>query len=356
MKAWVLEDIGEFHLKDIEKPVPGEGWVNVRVKAAGICGSDIQRVYENGAHRMPLVIGHEFSGQVESVGKHVSEAWIGKRVGIFPLIPCRQCAACLSKKYEMCTGYSYLGSRTDGGFAEYVSVPEWNLVELPENVSLEQAAMLEPMAVAVHAMRRLEIKQESTVAVCGLGTIGQLLIMFLLERGIRNIYAIGKSDSQRASVLELGLSDRGFCDSRTVEVKEYLNSVTESRGVDAYFDCVGKNETVALGYEVTAPGGQVCMVGNPYSDMSFSKDTYWKLLRRQLRITGTWNSSYLGEADEEAGTDDWHYVVNRLKEGSVHPEKLITHRFSMEEFNRGFEIMREKKEPFVKILMVDRDA
>jgi len=301
---------------------------------------------------MPLVIGHEFSGQVESVGRGVPEEWVGRRVGIFPLIPCRKCRACLSGNYEMCAQYSYLGSRRDGAFAEYVTVPAWNLVELPEEVSYEQAAMLEPMAVAVHAMRRLEIGQEGSVCVCGLGTIGQLLVMFLLERGIREIYAVGKSKEQRGAMLALGLAEGNYCDGKAEDVREFIGLKTGERGVDAYFECVGKNETAALGFEVTAAGGKVCMVGNPYTDMHFERDTYWKLLRRQLMVKGTWNSTYLGEEDEGREMDDWQYVLRRIREGRVHPEKLITHRLSMEEVYRGFEIMRDKREPYVKVMMV----
>lgn len=322
MRAWVLEDIGKFNMLDIEKPQVPDKHVLVNVHAAGICGSDIQRVYENGAHKMPLIIGHEFSGQVEEVGEKVSDKWIGKRVGVFPLIPCKECSCCRNKQYEMCSKYSYLGSRTDGGYAEYVVVPEWNLIELPGNVSYEQAAMLEPMAVAVHAMRRLDIKDDSTIAVCGLGTIGQLLIMFLKEKGIKTIYEIGKGDSTE-----------GIC-------------------ADIYFDCVGKNETAELAFDITSPGGQVCIVGNPYSDMSFQRDLWWKLLRRQIRITGTWNSSFLGVNDEEALSDDWHYVISKLQAGKIHPEKLITHRLGIEELNKGFEIMKSKSEPCTKIMMV----
>lgn len=350
MRAWVLEDVGKFVLKDVPKPSAVDGEVIVRVRAAGICGSDIQRVYENGAHRMPLIIGHEFSGQVESVGRNVSEDWTNKRVGIFPLIPCRQCFACLSKKYEMCAQYSYLGSRVNGGFAEYVSVPEWNLMALPDEVSFEQAAMLEPMAVAVHAMRRISLEQEASVAVCGLGTIGQLLIMFLLERGIENVYAIGSKAAQREAVAALGLAEENFCDSSVTDVKEFISRKTEYKGVEIFFECVGKNETVAQAIDITAAGGQICMVGNPYSDMKLDRDVYWKILRRQLRITGTWNSSYLGETDEDALADDWHYVINRLKEERIKPERLITHRLPMEQLDAGFKIMRGKKEPYIKIM------
>lgn len=351
MRAWVLEDVGKFVLKDVPKPDAADGKVVVRVKSAGICGSDIQRVYENGAHRMPLIIGHEFSGQVESFGKYVSKDWTRKRVGIFPLIPCGQCPACLSKKYEMCAQYSYLGSRENGGFAEYVSVPEWNLMSLPDEVSFEQAAMLEPMAVAVHAMRRMDIKQEASVAVCGLGTIGLLLIMFLLERGIKNVYAIGSKEAQRESVIALGLAEENFCDSSVMDAKDFINRKTEDKGAEIFFECVGKNETVAQAIDMTAAGGQICMVGNPYSDMRLDRDTYWKILRRQMRITGTWNSSYLGGTDEDALSDDWHYVINRLEAGHVKPERLITHRLSMEQLDTGLEIMRDKKEPYIKIMV-----
>lgn len=354
MRAWVLEDIGKFILKDIPKPNASDDRVIVKIMAAGICGSDIQRVYENGAHKMPLIIGHEFSGQVESVGKNVSEELVGKNVGIFPLIPCRKCPACLSKKYEMCTQYSYLGSREDGGFAEYVSVPEWNLIELPDEVSYEQAAMLEPMAVAVHAMKRIigniDIRKEISVAVCGLGTIGQLLIMFLLERGIKNIYAIGSKAVQQEAVTILGLPEDNFCDSSVMDVKDFINQKTDYKGADIFFECVGKNETIAQSIELTAAGGQICMVGNPYSDMKLDKDTYWKILRRQLFITGTWNSSYLGSMDKESLSDDWHYVLDRLKNGRIKPEKLITHRLPLDQLNTGFEIMRDKKEPYIKIM------
>lgn len=347
-----MENIGIFHQKEVEKPQAKGNNVLVKVKAAGVCGSDIQRVYENGAHRMPLIIGHEFSGVVEDVGEEVRGRWQGKRVGVFPLIPCKKCSACRNGTYEMCGQYNYLGSRMDGGFAEYVSVPEWNLIEIPDEVSFEQAAMLEPMAVAVHAMRRLALYKETCVAVCGLGTIGQLLVMFLLESGIQNVYAIGKSPMQMEAVKSMGLPERNYCDCKTEDAEGFIRRRTEDRGVNAYFDCVGKNETVNLGLKVTAAGGQVCMVGNPYSDIRFDRDTYWNLLRRQLRVAGTWNSSYLGKNDSDAPNDDWNYVMKRLQKGRIHPERLITHRYSMEELDEGFEMMRNKKEPYVKVMMV----
>ena len=130
--------------------------------------------------------------------------WVGKRVGVFPLIPCKKCDSCQKEQYETCSNYDYIGSRRDGGFAEYVAVPVWNLLPLPETVTFEEAAMLEPMAVAVHAMRRACPSASDQVAVCGLGTIGLFLVMFLLEAGIENLLLIGNKDFQKEMVLRLG--------------------------------------------------------------------------------------------------------------------------------------------------------
>ncbi|MDE7233112.1 MAG: alcohol dehydrogenase catalytic domain-containing protein, partial [Lachnospiraceae bacterium] len=220
MKAWVLHDVNDIRFEEVNEPQPAADEVLVSVKAAGICGSDIPRIYKTGAHVHPLIPGHEFSGQVVRAGDNVDSAWNGKRVGIFPLIPCGRCATCQKQQYEMCRDYSYLGSRRDGGFAEYVAVPEWNLIELPENVSYEEAAMLEPMAVAVHAMRRVNPNPKDTVVICGLGTIGMFLLMFLLDAGIENIFVVGNKEFQRNTVLKMGLDENNYCDSKKQDVSE----------------------------------------------------------------------------------------------------------------------------------------
>ena len=354
MKAWNLENIGVLkYSEDFARPLIREHEVLISVKAAGICGSDIQRVYENGAYRMPMIIGHEFAGQVVETGAQVSNEWMNKRVGIYPLIPCTECSSCLEKKYEMCSHYSYLGSRENGGFGEYVAVPEWNLIQLPESVNYEQAAMLEPMGVAVHAIRRLNMDESTTIVVYGLGTIGQLLIMFLLEKGMKNIYAIGSKASQKEAVTALGISKQNYCDSREHDVTNFVQHMTNKKGADVIFECVGKNETVTQAIELAAAGGQICLVGNPYTDIKLNKTTYWKILRHQLTLIGTWNSSFWGEQDYEAAQDDWHYVLRCLEDNRIAPEKLITHRLSIVDLYRGFEIMKDKSEEYIKIMMVN---
>lgn len=349
MKALLLKNIGEIEYTDVEYPTPSSGEVIIKVFASGICGSDIQRVYKDGAHNMPLIIGHEFSGQVVEAQDEANAELIGKRVGVFPLIPCKKCRPCLNRQYEMCKGYSYLGSRTDGGFAEYVKVPVWNLIELPDSVSYEEAAMLEPMAVASHAIRRIEpaITSDDNIVVCGLGTIGTLLVMLLRERGYDKIFVAGNKDFQRQNMLKLGIPTENYCDIRTCNMGEFIAERTGQALADVYFECVGSNESISWAFDNTAAAGRVCLVGNPHSDMIFNKNTYWKILRNQLRVTGTWNSSYTG-SDE----DDWHYVLKLLENKKIHPADFITHKYELKDIINGLEIMRDKTEDYIKIMAV----
>lgn len=347
MKAHILQGINNLKYQEISTPVPAQGEVLLEVKAVGICGSDVPRIYQTGAHRHPLIPGHEFSGIVKEVGPGVDEKWIGKPVGVFPLIPCRECLPCQKKQYEMCKGYSYLGSRRDGAFAEYVTAPVWNLLELPENVNLEEAAMMEPMAVAVHAMRRVMPTQQDTVVVYGLGTIGLLLTMFLLEAGITNLFVIGNKEFQKNKIIALGLSEAHYCDSKKEDVSQWILEKTKGAGADVFFECVGKNEMVSQAVDLAAAAGRICMVGNPYSDMILEKAVYWKILRNQLIVTGTWNSSF-----DHNPADDWHYVLERLANKKISPSELISHRFSLEGLENGLEIMRDKTEEYGKIMIL----
>lgn len=347
MKAYVLHGINDLRLEEVKTPKPGAHEVLVKVRAAGICGSDIPRIFQNGTYSFPLIPGHEFAGEVCELGEMVDERWQGKRVGVFPLIPCHNCVPCQKRQYEMCRSYRYLGSRTDGGFAEFVVVPENNLLELPDKVSMEQAAMLEPMAVAVHAMRNSGIGPQQSVAICGLGTIGLLLCMFLIDAGVRNIFVIGNKEFQKECSLKLGIPEENYCDGRETDVDAWIAERTGGSGVDVFFECVGKNTTINQAICNTAPGGTVQLVGNPATDIQFEKNTYWKILRNQLTVLGTWNSSFLHEE-----TDDWHYVIQRLLEGQIHPEMFITQKLDFRDLEIGLYIMRDKTKDYVKIMAV----
>ncbi|MBR4669472.1 MAG: galactitol-1-phosphate 5-dehydrogenase [Butyrivibrio sp.] len=368
MKAQVLYDIGEISYADVEKPIPRADEALVKVRACGICGSDIPRIYKTGAHNMPLIPGHEFSGIVEAC--EASPELVGKRVGIFPLKPCMECEQCKNRHYEMCSDYDYLGSRCDGGFAEYVAVPTWNLLPIPDEITDSEAAMLEPMCVAVHAMRKagLEIcagagtQQGYTtpsdankfIFICGLGTIGLLLAMFLRDAGYRNIYCIYNKGIQLEKLIDMGFALSDLWDYREGDPADFVRE--KANGADVFFECIGTSEAYERAVALTAPLGTVVLVGNPASDMSLKREVYWKILRNQLRLVGTWNSSFYGNplSVQTSDVDDWNYVLSRLpeiKKKDFSPEKLITHRFALDEMQQGLEIMRDKAEEYIKIMV-----
>ena len=188
---------------------------------------------------------------------------------------------------------------------------------------------------------------EDKIAVCGLGTIGLLLVLFLKEAGFKNIFVIGNKAFQKETVFKEGLPEDNFCDSRREDAGRWLMERTGGAGADVFFECVGRNGTISQAVDLAAMSGRVCLMGNPFSDIAFPRDVYWKILRNQLTVMGTWNSSFTGKSD-----DDWHYVMERLSCGAFSPERLISHRVSLEELSEGFEIMRDKTEDYIKIMGV----
>ena len=209
MKAYVLHGIGDLRYEDWSLPEIYPGWALVKVLVAGICSSDIPRIFEKGTYHFPTIPGHEFSGKVERVADESDRHWVGKRVGVFPLIPCKKCASCEKGQYETCSNYDYIGSRRDGGFAEYVAVPVWNLLELPETVSDVQGALLEPAAVALHAVKRAQIFPSASICVVGTGAIGLLAGQWAKIYGADRVVIKGRSEFKRQLVQQCGLEYMG---------------------------------------------------------------------------------------------------------------------------------------------------
>ncbi len=174
-----------------------------------------------------------------------------------------------------------------------------------------------------------------------------LILMFLKDAGMRNILAVGNKDFQRQTAAKLGLEEDCCCDSRTEDVSKWIMEHTDNRGADMFFECVGRNETVSQALDVTAPAGKVMFVGNPASDMIIQKAVYWKILRNQMTVLGTWNSSFTHSME-----DDWHYVIERLQNHRIRPEELVTHRFPLERLSDGLILMHDKLEESGKVMII----
>lgn len=348
MKAHVLEAVGQLTYKDVPTPQLKEDEVLVEVVNAGICGSDVPRIFKTGTYHFPTIPGHEFAGVVCQVEAEENRRLLGQKVGVFPLIPCMKCEQCKKKAYEMCKSYNYLGSRTDGGFAEYVAVPVWNLIELPSEVSFEDAAMLEPTCVALHAIRQAEFKDVQSAVVYGCGTIGTLVLQWLTAMGVKRLYAVGTRKEQQELVT--ALTEGIFCNCREENPVDFVRKQTDGAGVDIVFECVGVSESINNAVSLVRAGGQVVLVGNPAGDITFDKQIYWKILRQQLKLYGTWNSSFTKEKE-----DDWQTAVRAIQEGKIRPAAQITQRFSFEKLHDGLEVMQDKG-VFTNKVMIGREA
>lgn len=338
MKAYVLHAVNDFRYDEIEIPECPKGWAIVKVRAAGICSSDIARVFTKGTYHFPTIPGHEFSGEVFSVGDKQDSYLIGKKVGIFPLIPCRKCPQCVEKHYEMCSDYDYVGSRRDGGFAEYVAVPIWNLIEIPATISFTAAAMLEPLSVALHAIKLGGVKKGDNVAIIGTGMIGISAGQWAYKFGARKVTVIGRNETKRNLVEKCGL--------------EYV-ICTDKHEIDQYdfvLEAVGTPSAVELAVSAATPGGIVLLMGNPSGDILFSQNLYWRVLRKQLVLKGTWNSAYDG-----INPSDWTDAVKALENNEVNVEPLISHVYPQEKVMEGLKLMYEHTEPYCKVMTIWND-
>ena len=333
MKAYNLHAVNDFRYEEVSMPECESGWAVVEVKAAGICSSDVPRVFTKGTYHFPTIPGHEFSGIVHSVADSENANLIGRRVGVFPLIPCRQCKSCQHKQYEMCEHYDYIGSRRNGAFAEYVSVPIWNLIEIPPDMPFEIAAMLEPFSVALHAVKFGDVKTGERVAVVGTGMIGVAAGQWAKKMGANEVVVIGRNEKKRSIIENCRL--------------KYSVSLfgDEADSYDFVLEAVGSSEAVDTAIAVTRRGGRMVLMGNPVNDILLSQITYWKILRKQLRVSGTWNSSYDG-----INSSDWTEAVDALANHEIEANSLITHRFNQDELMTGLLLMKQHEEPYCKVM------
>ena len=334
MKAYLLHAVNDLQYEDVKVPELKTGWCLVKVMACGICSSDIPRIFKKGTYHFPTIPGHEFSGVVERVFDNENKDMVNRRVGVFPLIPCRECSQCKNHHYEMCEHYDYIGSRRDGAMAEYVAVPVWNLIELPDNVAFETAAMLEPLSVALHAVKQSSIKNGQSAAVIGTGMIGFVAAQWLKMLGARSVDVIGRNEKKR------DIANR-------INGINYISAYDKENmpQFDVVIEAVGDTQSIIQAIQLTNAGGKLVLMGNPSGDINLPQDIFWRILRKQIRVTGTWNSVY-----EKNAECDWSQAVEALSNRRIQTDVLITHRFNQEKLKDGLNLMKERKELYCKVM------
>lgn len=323
MKAARLHAINDFRSDVVPVPKPQGKELLVKVSACGICGSDIPRIHTLGTSKQkyPLTIGHEFGGEIVAVGPDANPDLVGKVGAIFPCIPCRKCGPCEGGNYAMCEDYDYLGSRSDGAFAEYCLVPsDWHFVE-SKNPDLDPDVfgMVEPCTVAQHTIRRAKVTAGQNVVIFGAGPIGIMDARWAKIFGASTIMLVDVVDEKVQFARERGVD----CIKALTGQEVIAELKKRTGGVLADVVIEGTGTGVALGncIEVCRTFGTIAMMGNPAHDSTIKLAQHSMILRKELNICGVWNSHYASTP-----LNEWYYTMEKLDSGEMQVLDLITHR------------------------------
>ncbi|KAL5744503.1 hypothetical protein ACOSQ2_027619 [Xanthoceras sorbifolium] len=317
--AWLL-GIKTLKLQPYHLPSLGPQDVKVQIKALGICGSDVHHFKTmrcaNFIVKKPMVIGHECAGIIEEVGSEVKLLQVGDRVALEPGISCGRCSHCKNGSYNLCPEMKFFGSPpTNGSLAHKVVHPANLCFKLPDNVSLEEGAMCEPLSVGVHACRRANIGPETNVLIMGSGPIGLVTLLAARAFGAPKI-AIADVDVQRLSIAKNLGADETI--QVSTDIKDVAAEVIKIQnqmgsGIDVSFDCVGFEKTMSTALNATRSGGKVCLIGLAKSEMTISLTP---AAAREVDVIGIFRYR-----------NTWPLCLDLLRTGKINVKPLITHRF-----------------------------
>ncbi len=335
MRAAVMYKAGDIRLENIDKPKAKSGEVLLRVAAVGVCGSDIPRMLSKGAHRMPIVCGHEFSGHIAEIGANVKGFEVGELAAVVPLIPCRVCDQCATGNFSRCRDYDYFGSRRDGAYAEFVAVPVDNLLKAPMDTDPRAIAMTDPASIALHAIWKSPPTMGQRGAVIGCGPIGLFAIQWMKLTGCTEVVAVDVASEKLAQAREAGAT--------------HTFLVTDTPPPDLLCDLIieaaGAPSSINLAIRMAAPGGHVVFIGIPVGDVAIENKTFQHLLRQEISLLGAWNSFSAPFPGKE-----WTVTLDALVSGRLKWEFMISHDLGLEALPGMFDTIRGRNEHFSKVM------
>ncbi len=335
MRAAVMYSPGDIRLEERPRPRAGRNEVLLKVAAVGVCGSDIPRMLTKGAHRMPIICGHEFSGEIVELGEGAETFRTGELVGVAPLIPCRKCDQCLTGNFSRCTDYDYFGSRRDGAYAEFVAAPVGNLLKAPEGLDPRAVAMTDPASIALHAVWKAPITVGTRGGVIGCGPIGLFAIQWMRLMGANDIVAVDISEQKLEMAREAGATQT-FLSTETLPV---------GLGCDLIVEAAGHPSSINAAARLAAPGGHVVFIGIPVGDVTLENKTFAHVLRQEITLHGAWNSfgpPFPGK--------QWTETLKRLGSGELKWEFMISHELGLDALPDTFKMFKTRNEFFSKVM------
>lgn len=350
MKAAVLHASRDLRYEEIEKPQINDNEVLIRVRATGICGSDIPRVLADGAHFFPIVLGHEFSGVVAEIGKNVTNVKVGDRVTAAPLVPCMKCADCQKGNYSLCKHYTFIGSRDFGSFADYVKAPALNVVKFDDSVDFVQAAFFEPATVALHGVKCAGYHGGEDVAILGGGTVGLFTMQWAKILGARKVVVFDISDARLELAKKLGADEVINTTSPDFE-KAAMALTRNGEGYGFVFETAGQNATMAMAFDVAANKASVCFIGTSSKDLTFTRSNFEKMNRKEFKLTGSWMSY-----SAPFPGDEWTMTAEYFGNGKLkYDPSLVYKKFPMEKAWDAFSMYLTPGAVKGKLMLVNED-
>jgi L-iditol 2-dehydrogenase len=342
MKAMVLTGLNQ--LKIVEKPVPvinKPDEVLVRMMSVGICGSDIH-YYQEGkigsqVVQYPFTVGHEGSGIIEKVAKSVTRIKPGDRVAVDPAMPCYKCDQCKAGRYHTCRNLKFLGcpGQAEGCLSEYIVMPASSCYPISDNLTLDQAALSEPLAIGVYAAKLSIPLKGAKVGILGSGPIGISVLLSALSVGATKVYMTDKINARLSLASKMGAYWTGNPDKMNI-VKEILH--LETLQLDVVFECCGKQEATDQAIQLLKPGGKLMIIGIPsFPRWSFDVDVP---RRKEICI------QHVRRQNESVET-----TLEMISDGSIKPDKMQTHTFSFGQIREAFEIVAGYKDGVMKAMV-----
>jgi len=341
LKALIYTKPYSFEYSDFPDPAAGDDDVLIRVKACGICGSDVHGFTGKTGRRIPpLIMGHEAAGIVEGLGSNVSGFEKGDRVCFDSTVYCNKCEACLAGLFNRCDKRQVLGVsvpafKRHGAFAEFVAVPSWIVSKIPDELSFVHAALLEPVSIGTHAANRAPITNDDTVVVIGAGTIGLFILQAARLRGAAKVIAVDINEFRLDLAKKLG-ADK-LINPLKSDLSEAILQETEGKGASVTLEAVGYAKTFADAVSITRMGGHIVAVGNLEKKAEFDLQ---QLIAKEHTFTGSYASS--GEFVD---------CIELVASGKINVEPLISNVLPLEEGPDAFERLLKAEENLVKIVL-----
>ena len=341
MKALVLQEYKKFACQELPAPRPAADEVLVAVKACGICGSDVHGMDgSTGRRRPPIVMGHEAAGIITAVGANVTGWTTGDRVTFDSTIYCGECEFCRRGEINLCDNRRVLGVscedyRRDGAFAEFVAVPQRVLYRLPDGLPFEHAALVEPFAIALHAIRRVSIALNDTVVVVGAGMIGLALVQALRHTGCGRLISVDVADDRLALAKKFGATN--LVNSARENAGEIILDLTRGRGADVAFEAVGITATVDMAVRSLRKGGSLALVGNVAPKIEFPLQL---AVTRELSLHGSCSSR-----------GEYPAVLDMLARGDLQPAPLISALAPLADGAAWFDRLYRKEPGLMKVVL-----